>query len=166
MNSVPTTPTAKTPPDHKGATSVMPSFHQKSTIVSLVVIASISLYFFAQVLEVVRSGALPETGAMVPPGYSGFVFTTIALTILVEIVLQAVLAFGADSVPAATSRDRDASRRAQRNGYGVLVAGVFLTFSSLFWNPSPFVMGNLLLLGFVLAELIRLASQLFYSRQA
>lgn len=161
MNSSPTTPTASDQPAQKASTGAAVSFQQKSNLVTLVVVATIALAFFARVRGMAQAGAT-EAGAALPAGYGGLVLTTVILIAIVEAVLQAVLALGAGAVPAETARDREASRRAQRNGYGVLVAGVFLTFSSLFWNPSLFVMGNLLLLSFVLAELTRLASQIFF----
>lgn len=166
MNSTSTIPTASDKPEHHLSARVDVSFHQKSTILSLVIIGTIALYYFARVWEMVRAGALGEAGAALPPEFSGLVLTTVIGIIIVEAVLQAVLAFGAGAVPDVTPRDAAAAAKAQRNAYGVLVAGVLFAFSSLFWNPSPFVMGNLLLLGFVLAELARRGSQLFYYAQS
>ena len=137
------------------------AFRQKSVVVSLVVIGATALYYFARAIELGRSdAALP--GDALP-----LVIGTVIFIIVVEAVLQAVLAFGAGRVPAATARDRLVSALAARNAYFVLVAGTLAAFAGFLLGQAPFLVGNVLLLGFILAEMTRLASQLvLYRRHA
>lgn len=141
------------------------SFRRKSAGVSLVVIGALAAYYFARVLDFLRADAQLRAGAAPPDGFVPLVVGTITLIVVVEATLQAVLAIGAGDIPAATAHDREAELRAGRNAYAVLAAGALLAFGSLFWHPSAFVLGNLALLAFVLAELVRLASQVAYARR-
>ena len=50
--------------------------------------------------------------------------------------------------------------------YPYLIIGVFATFSSLFLGATPFVMANIALFSLVIAEIVRLALQLFFMQQA
>lgn len=137
------------------------AFRQKSIAVSLVVIGMAALYYFARALE------LGQSSAALPGDALPLVIGTVIFIAVVEAVLQAVLAFGAGGVQAATERDRLVSARAARSAYFVLIVGVFATVVGLLLGQSPYAMGNLLLFGFVLAEISRLASQLvLYRRQA
>jgi hypothetical protein len=45
-----------------------------------------------------------------------------------------------------------------------MAAGVFATFASIFAELTPFEMGSVLLLAFLLAEITKYGSQLFYYR--
>lgn len=142
-------PSASTQPLHTDG-----SFHAKSAGVSLVVVMTIGIYYFVRLLQ------LDAAGPALPTGFLGLVTTTIILLIVVEAVLQIVLAIGAGQLSAANERDRGIGLRATRNAYAVLIVGVFMTFGAMFLNPSPFVMGNILLLAFVLAEITKFTSQL------
>lgn len=79
---------------------------------------------------------------------------------------HAVLAISAGRVRAATQHDHAVVLRATRNAYGLLVVCVLAVFSSMFFGASAFMMAHAALLAFVLAEIVRFASQLFYYRQA
>jgi len=46
-----------------------------------------------------------------------------------------------------------------------LSVGVFATFASMFASFTPFEMGSTLLLVFLLAEIVKFASQLVYHRR-
>ena len=140
------------------------SFYPKSAGISLVVIAAIALYYLVKLFALLQPASLLRLDLPMPEGYWPLALTTLALIIATEAILQTVLAIGAGNVPAQTEQEQTASLKANRNAYALLVAGVFATFATLFFNPSPFVMGNLLLMVFVLAELTKYASQLFYQR--
>jgi hypothetical protein len=138
------------------------SFHAKSAGVSLVVIATISLYYFANVLPQLD---IPVRGdALLPAGMWQLGLTTIVLLIAAEVAFHIVLTIGAGRSAAAAKRDGDVESRAMRNAYFVLAAGVFVSFGTLFFSASAFVMSQILLLFFVLAELTKFASQLIYYR--
>ena len=141
------------------------SFQQKSTGVSLVIVLSIAIYYFMNVVGMIQTGAALQANTALPTGYWQLVIATLVLIIVVEAALQAVLAIGAGRVPAPAQHDHSVALKANRNAYMVLAVGVFMTFGSLFFTPTSFVMGNLLLFVFVLAEITRFASQLIYYRQ-
>lgn len=96
-----------------------------------------------------------------PAGFPLLAVATLVLVIAVEAVLQAVLAIGAGAVPAPTQQDREMVRTAKGVAYGVLAVGVLVTFASLFLGATPFVMANLALFAFVLAEIAKFAAQLY-----
>ena len=165
MSTTQATPPMHDPSPQELPAHTMPSFQLKSTLVSLMAITSIALFYAAHLWGMIENGAIAAASEPLPPGFGGLVLTTLILIILVEALLQAVLAFGAGAVPRSTAHDRERATWAQRNGYGVLLAAVFAAFSSLFWNPSLFVMGNLLLLGVVLSEITKRLSIVVYRRR-
>lgn len=137
------------------------AFRQKSIAVSLVLIGATAIYYVLRALE------LGQSGAAVPAGAVPLAVGTVIFIVVVEAALQAVLAIGAGRVPAPTERDRRVSALAARSAYFVLMVSVFATFAGLLLGQSPYAMANLLLVGFILAEITRLASQLvLYRRQA
>jgi len=134
------------------------AFRQKSIAVSLVLIGAAASYYFVRALE------LGQSSAALPGDALPLVIGTVLLIVVVEAVLQAVLAIGAGRVPAPTARDRLVSALAARNAYFVLVAGTLAAFAGFLLGQPPFLVGNVLLLGFILAEMTRLASQLVLYR--
>lgn len=136
-------------------------FRAKSAGVSLVVVFIVGMYYFANALPLFPS---PEA---VPEGAISLFITTIALIIVAEIVLQIVLFIGAGQIEDRTRRDDTITALASRNAYLVLTLGVFATFGSIFAGFTPFAVGSVLLLAFLLAEVVKFASQvLHYQRLA
>lgn len=144
---------------------VTPTFQQKSAGLSLVIINSATIYYFVNMWQM-RPIALAND--VIPEGYGSLVLTTVAIIILAEIVLHIVLAIGAigaGSAPAATAHEKTAVLKATRNAYGVLAFGMMAAIGSVFLEElTPFYTANLAILGFAFAEIVRLASQLFYTR--
>jgi hypothetical protein len=136
------------------------SFHAKSAGVSLVVVMTIGIFYFGRLLQ------LDASGASLPEGFLSLVLTTILLLIVVESVLQIVLVIGVGRVSAVTQRDRSIGLQATRNVYAVMSVGVVITFGMLFFNPSLFIMGNILLLTFMLAEITKSVAQIIGYRQS
>jgi len=136
------------------------SFQQKSAGVSLIVIVATGMYYFMKVIELLQAGAPFEAGSNLPDGYWQLAVGTLVLIIVVEATTQTVLAIGAGRIPALTERDIEAALKAKRNAYAVLAVGVFMTVGCLFLIPSPFVIGNVLLLFFISAEVVRYVSQI------
>ncbi len=135
------------------------SFRVKSAGVSLVALLIVGIYYFANVLT------LPSTES-VPDGAFGLVFTAIVLIVVVESALQIVLFIGAGRVEDRTERDVAIATQSARNAYRVLTVGVFATIGSLFIGVNPFEMGNILLFGFLIAEIVQYGSQLMYYRRS
>ena len=134
-------------------------FRQKSSGVSLVILSSIGSYYAVKAFDLWQAHG--ESVSEVPGGFLLLAATTLVLVIVVEAVLQTVLAIGAEEVPAPTQQDRDVVRSAKGVAYGVLAVGVLVTFASLFLGATPFVMANLALFVFVLAEIAKFATQLY-----
>jgi hypothetical protein len=139
------------------------SFHAKSAGISLVVITVISLYYFANVLAQLDIPLWAD--ASLPVGMWQLGITTLVLLIVAEVALHIVLTIGAGRAAAEAKRDGYVESKAMRNAYFVLATGVLVSFGTLFFNASAFVMSHLLLLFFVLAELTRFASQLIFYRR-
>lgn len=134
-------------------------FRAKSAGVSLVVILMIGIFYIANVISLLPSDE------NVPDGALGLAITAVVLIAVVEAVLQIVLFIGAGRIEERTERDDTIATQAARNAYLVMTAGVFGTFASMFAGLTPFVMGSLLLTVFLIAEIVKFASQLFYYRR-
>lgn len=138
------------------------SFQQKSAALSLIIIGSTTAYFFANMWPM-RPIAL-ATGT-IPAGYGSLVLTTIGLIIVTQIIMQAVLAFGAGAAPAATSHEKLAALKAKRNANGVMVLGILAAVGSIFLPElTSFCTANLAFWGLLFAENVKYASQLYYAR--
>ena len=146
-----------------GGTTPKFSFHQTSAGISLVVIVLAAAYYFGQVAKMIQADTSWQTSVPLPAGYWQTAIVTVVLIIIGEVILYTVLAARNGQAPAETPRDKRITKRAKSNAYNVLAVGAAATVGSVFFVSSPFVMGNLLLLFFVIAEATRYGSQLFYS---
>lgn len=138
------------------------TFQQKSTGVSLFILSSTAAYYVSQVWPM-RPLAL--AGTPIPEGFGSLVLTTFGVIIFAEILLQIVLVIGVGSATEPSAQEQVASLKAQRNGYGVLVAGLLIVIGLLFAEYPAFCMANFAMMALLLAEIIRFASQLFYARK-
>ncbi len=135
------------------------SFQQKSTALSLLVVLGGAGYYVTNMWPM-RPIALAND--IIPAGYGNLVLTTVMVMIVTEIVLQIVLAIGADST-AATAQDKIAALKANRNAYFILAAGVFAAVGSVFLEELiPFCTANLAIMGFLAAEIVKFTSRLYY----
>lgn len=144
----------------RGKQEISAPFRVKSAGVSLVVILAIGSYFIANLLTL-----LPNEQA-VPDGALSLTIITIVLIALVEAVLQTVLFIGAGRIEDPSDRDKVGAAKASRNAYLVLTVGTFATFASMFADFTPFEMGSLLMVAFLLAETVKFASQIMYYRRS
>ena len=144
---------------HSNQQEINAPFRAKSAGVSLVAILMIGMYYFANVFTL-----LPDDEA-IPDGALSLVITAIILIIIVEVALQIVLFIGAGRIEERSQRDDIVATKASRNAYRVMAVGVFATFASMFAQFTPFEMGSVLLLAFLLAEITNYGSQLFYYRR-
>lgn len=135
-------------------------FRVKSAGVSLVVILAIGSYFIANLLTLLPSHE------DVPDGALSLTLITIVLLAIVEATLQIVLFIGAGRIEDRSEQDESVTTKASRNAYHVLTAGTFATFASMFAGFTPFEMGSLLMSTFLLAEIVKFASQIVYYRRS
>lgn len=140
------------------------SFQQKSTGVSLVLVGAAGLYTVARLVEMARAEPALQSATPLPDGYWGLLIGVMAFIIVMEIVLQIVLVIGAGGAQPTTARDTAARQKGISSAYWVLASGMMLTIVSMLFSPTPFVMGAILLVTFVLAEVVRLAAQLIFGR--
>lgn len=138
------------------------SFHQKSTLLSLIITSSATAYYFANAWPM---QPIAEANGLMPEGFGRLILNTVIVIILSQIVLQIVLAFGAGSTPAATAHEKTAALKATRNAHLVLTLTVFTAVASFWSDMIPFYTADLLVIGFALSEIIKFASQLFYARR-
>ena len=132
----------------------------KSAGVSLVTILMIGMYYVANLISLLPSDEI------VPDGALNLVITSLVLIIVVEAALQIVLFIGAGRIENRTDRGEAISSRASRNANAILILGVFATFGSMFIGFTPFEMGSILLLAFLLAEIVKFASQIVYYQRS
>lgn len=89
--------------------SIAGSFHKKSAGLSMVVVASIALYYGFNLFAMLQTSAPLTLSTQTPEGYWQLASATLVLIIIVEIVLQTVLAIGAGAVPPPTEREHTKS---------------------------------------------------------
>jgi len=145
---------------NRGKQEINAPFRVKSAGVSLVVILAIGSYFIANLLTL-----LPSEQA-VPDGALRLTIVTIVLIAIVQAVLQIVLFIGAGKIEEEDEQDKVVSAKAARNAYLVMTIGAFATFASMFADFTPFEMGSLLMVAFLLAEITNFASQIVYYRRS
>lgn len=131
-------------------------FRAKSAGISAVALLAIGMYYFANVLPM-----LPANEG-IPDGAITLIITAVVLIVIVESVLQTVLFIGAGNIETPTEQDTRVNSMSKRNAYSILVVGVMLTFGSMLLGFSSFAMANVLMLCFLLSEIVRLVSVVFY----
>ncbi|MBK8021863.1 MAG: hypothetical protein IPK19_10680 [Chloroflexi bacterium] len=137
---------------HSTSQQINAPFRAKSAGVSLVVVLIIGIYYLVNALP------LFSMDEAVPDGALNLIITTVVLIVVVEVALQIVLFVGAGQIEKRTERDNAVAAKASRNAYLVLTAGTFAAFAGF----TPFAMGSVLLLVFLLAEVVKFASQVVY----
>lgn len=146
---------------HKGD---KPSFYQLSTGLSLIITGVVTLYFAIDVGSL-WSGAIANN--VIPAGYGRLVLTTIVILVVTQIILQTVLSIGAGGVAPLTSHEKLATQKATQISYTLLALILFVAIGSLLQaEPVLFFTVNLLILGFVLAEMVKYSAQLIYVRRS
>lgn len=139
------------------------TFQQKSTALSLIIVGSATAYYFANMWPMRPIALATDT---IPAGYGSLVLTTVGLIIVAQIIMQAVLAFGAGAAPAATAHERLAALKARRNASGVMAFGILAAVGSIFIPElTSFCTASLAFLGLILGENVKYVSQLFYARR-
>ena len=92
------------------------------------------------------------------------ILNTIILLTIAQIVLQVVLTIGSGSALAATVAEKTAALKASRNAYNVLTLVVFAAIGGIMLlGLNLLFVINVLVLGFAVAEIVKLTSQLFYA---
>lgn len=151
------------------------SFSEKSAWISFVSTIGIFGYYF---IKVIALGGLPAEEAS--EAALSLLFQAIVLSVIVESVFHTMLAatnrraaeMGADE------RDRVIQWKANQLGYSILVTGVMIVIGRLIIvevEPSfadensslnvPMLTAHILMFSFILSEVARFGSQIFYYRR-
>ena len=142
------------------------SYQEKSILGSLITIVVVYGYYFAAVL---RDAGQPEFNL-------GRLVLAVIAIIVIEIVYHIVLAIESKPEPK-DERDILIASKAYRNAYFLLATGAFLVIACVIMAGlardaaptriivTPFITVNLVLFFMVLAELMKLLTQLFYYRR-
>lgn len=142
--------------DRSSTQQINAPFRAKSAGVSLVATLLIGSYYGVNAL------ALLPSDQAVPAGALPLALTATILFVVVETVLHIVLFIGAGRIAKLSERDTAVGLAARRNAYVTLTVGVFAALAAMFAGFTPFEMGSVLLLGFLLAEAVRFGSQVVY----
>lgn len=131
-------------------------FRVKSAGVSLFVILMIATFYIVNVFSLRSDGEVSREDAI------SLIIATIVLSIVVEVTLQIVLFVGAGQIEDRTKRDKVAEVRSSSDAYFVLTMGAFVTIAGMFADFTPLEMGNMLVVAFLVAEIVKFASRIVY----
>ena len=150
------------------------SFREKSIWISLI---STLLIFGDYFLNIISLGGLPdEAGKAAALGLS---LRATFLIIIVEVIFQGMLAVGNRKAAelGADERDKLFEFKGNNFGYTLLVIGVFITLGMIVileLNPEfiaqfsvlkiPLLTAHILLFSFILSEIVRFSTQLYFYR--
>ena len=150
------------------------SFKEKSTWISLITTLGIfTYYFYNMVLLKNIPVETAQSMAII------LLIKAVVMTVIVEATLQGILAMSNHKAAmlGADEREQLFSYKANGLGYKVLVVGVMFTLAHLLlaelkpaWSMHdsmltiPLLSAHILMLAFILSEIVRFTSQLFYYR--
>jgi hypothetical protein len=145
------------------------SYQEKSIAGSLAAMLVVYGYYFAAVLRDMGQPQFAGTGL-------GRLILAVIAIVVIQVVYQIVLALESKPEPK-DERDILIEAKAYRNGYFALATGAFLVIGAVIAAGlassaaptrivvTPFLVVNLVLLFMVLAEFVKLATQLLYYRR-
>ena len=137
------------------------SFREKSIWISLLATILVFGYYFANAFSALTSFNIDNRGLI------GLFIGVVVLMIIVEVVLNTILAIASRNQAGETEDERDNLIRLKstRISYLVLVFGVWAAAMSLLLSASPLAMANIIIFFFILAEIVGFSTQLFYYRK-
>ncbi len=134
------------------------SFEEKSIWISLLTISLIFGYYFVRIVQMVSQDDINVTQSIV------LLISVIVMVIIVEVVFHIIIALK-DRPEALDERDRMIELKATRNAYFVLVFGIFLPMAGIAAQVRPFIVAHVIMFIFVLSEITKFLTQLFYYRR-
>ncbi len=141
------------------------SFTEKSVWISLVSTVLVYGYYFVRVFE---QAGNPDFGTMNTLGL--FVRVVIAI-VVIEIVLHSLMAVagrrkdGSEPDQRKDERDNLIDLKSARIAYGILGFGVVCSAGGVLFSDNAVLMANIILFFFILSEVVKFATQLFYYRR-
>ena len=134
------------------------SFEEKSIWISLLTISLIFGYYFVRIVQMVSQDDINVAQSIV------LLISVIVMVITVEVVFHIIIALR-DRPQALDERDRMIELKATRNAYFVLVFGIFLPMAGIAAQVRPFIVAHVIMFIFVLSEITKFLTQLFYYRR-
>ena len=134
------------------------SFEEKSIWISLLTISLIFGYYFVRIVQMVSQDDINVAQSIV------LIISVIVMVIIVEVVFHIIIALK-DRPEALDERDRMIELKATRNAYFVLVFGIFLPMAGIAAQVRPFIVAHVIMFIFVLSEITKFLTQLFYYRR-
>jgi hypothetical protein len=134
------------------------SYREKSIMGSLAAILVGYGYYFAAIF---RGSRPPELNG----GSVALLISAVFVIVVIEVVSQIVIAL-ASRVEPKDERDVLIERKAYRNAYILLIAGLFLWMGTVvLFGLTPYLSVNLVLLSVVVSETVKLLTQVFFYRR-
>ncbi len=134
------------------------SFEEKSIWISLLTISLIFGYYFVRIFKMASQDNINVAQSIV------LLISVIVMVIIVEVVFHIIIALK-DRPEALDERDRLIELKATRNAYFVLVFGIFLPIVGIAAQVRPFIVAHVIMFIFVLSEITKFLTQLFYYRR-
>ena len=134
------------------------SFEEKSIWISLLTISLIFGYYFVRIFQMAFQDDINVAQSIV------LLISVIVMVIIVEVVFHIIIALK-DRPEALDERDRMIELKATRNAYFVLVFGIFLPMAGIAAQVRPFIVAHVIMFIFVLSEITKFLTQLFYYRR-
>jgi hypothetical protein len=132
------------------------SFQEKSLWVVLVSLGAVFGAYFAL--------ALPLRTADVNAAQVGMFVAAVVVLVITQVVGQVVVAL-VDRDARTDERDRLIALKGMRNAGYVLATGVFFALCAAVLTRGNFVIAHVLLASWVVAQMVEIASQLWYYRR-
>lgn len=137
------------------------TFHEKSIWISLVTVTALFGFYFFVAFNFIAGYADPDANIV------GLFILVVVLVIIVEAVSHTALAikFRKEANAAPDERDKLIELKATRNAYYLLVGGVWTAGIAMLFTDSVFIIANIIMFFFIVAEIIGFVTQLRYYRQ-
>ena len=136
------------------------SFREKSVRISFAVILMVSVVYFWNASRILTGAVTPHLGLHIS-------VALLATFVLLEVAMHLAVAAKSpkEALASCDERERAIQIRASRLGFHVLVPGALVAVSMLHVSDSPWVMGQVVLLAVVVAELVNYGSQIVLFRR-
>ncbi len=137
------------------------TFKEKSTWIHLITTLLIFGFYFTKAIYKFINATIEETNLI------GLFIAVVISMIIIEVISHIILSivYRKQSIKEEDERDNLIQSKATKTSYYILVIGVWITSMSILNISSPFLMANIIMFFFILAEIIGMSIQLYYYRK-
>lgn len=142
------------------------SFREKSAWISFICIAVVFGYYFATLFGTVADN--PDANPFQDRELVRLFYGSIVVLVVLEIVLHTIIAIRApkEALTPKDERERLIALKATRAGYVVMAVCTILAGVAVVHHPGNlWLLGNIVVLAFVLGEVTRFGAQVVYFRR-